>query len=374
MPRACRQPQHRSGGKQTQSATGKSRRGRDQEYAESSHDLSAAHESSSAEAKMPPLGMWDFDQCDPRRCSGKKLSRLGLIRNLKVGTRFAGIVVTPSGKIPVSPADHEILLTGGAAVVEASWARLQELPMSRLTGRADRLLPYLIATNPVNYGRPWRLNCVEALAACFCIAGGEHGFEWAEKLLDNFSWGHAFFEVNGALLEKYRECGDAEDVKRVQEEWLEGLDKEYKDRREGKEEAWETGNMNRGQNANAGMLPPSDSEEEDESEEEEEVEYDHWGNVKLGNTAPEDDEDSEELEFDDEPDAEDDYETLKQAKNAREWENPNRKRQEESDDEEDDSEEEDSEDESDGEYDDDVVDAVPVDKVTEGVRRTLTIA
>lgn len=36
----------------------------------------------------------DFNHCDPKRCSGKKLSRLGYLREIKIGQRFRGIVLT----------------------------------------------------------------------------------------------------------------------------------------------------------------------------------------------------------------------------------------------------------------------------------------
>jgi len=41
-----------------------------------------------------PVAMWDFDHCDPKRCSGKKLERHGLIKSMRIGQKFRGIVLT----------------------------------------------------------------------------------------------------------------------------------------------------------------------------------------------------------------------------------------------------------------------------------------
>lgn len=99
--------------------------------------------------------------------------------------------LSPKGKKPIAPCDDEVVMMSGLAVVKASWARLDEIPWGRIKGPHERLrefsdapqqltpVPFLIATNPVNYGKPWRLNCVEALAAGFYITGHP---EWAEAL------------------------------------------------------------------------------------------------------------------------------------------------------------------------------------------------
>ncbi|GLI78023.1 ribosome bioproteinsis protein tsr3 [Penicillium ochrochloron] len=212
---------------------------------------------------------WDMGHCDPKRCSGKRLMKLGLMRELHIGQRFPGVIVSPNAKKVVSPADRELMEQHGAAVVECSWVRVKEVPWSRIGGKCERLLPYLIAANTVNYGKPWRLNCVEALAACFYICGHP---EWAQEVLKNFRYGEAFLEINSELLDRYAACQTEEDVKRTEEEWLAKIEQEYEDSRvEGADDIWTVGNTNR-QPANRESGDEEDDDEDESGEEGSEAE------------------------------------------------------------------------------------------------------
>ena len=68
------------------------------------------------------LFMWYFDQCDPKKCSGMALKRLGMLKTLPIKAKFNGIVLTPATDIMISRSDASILTEHGVSVIDCSWA------------------------------------------------------------------------------------------------------------------------------------------------------------------------------------------------------------------------------------------------------------
>lgn len=175
--------------------------------------------------------MWDFNQCDPKKCSGRKLARMNLIKCLKVKQRFGGIVLSPTGNRCVSPEDKDIVQKHGIAVVDCSWARIEETPIAALKATNARLLPFLVAANPINYGRPCQLSCVEAIAATMYIVGYK---EAAKFYLNKFSWGHSFITLNKELLDLYASCKDGQSVVEAQNNYIKSEQTKQENRKNGK--------------------------------------------------------------------------------------------------------------------------------------------
>ncbi|KAI4280913.1 MAG: hypothetical protein L6R38_004072 [Xanthoria sp. 2 TBL-2021] len=231
-------------------------------------------------SQRPPFkaACWDLEHCDPKRCSGKRLMHFGMMRELSVGQKFQGVVISPNAKTLISPLDAPLLETYGAAVVECSWVRISEVPWSKIGGKHERILPYLVAANPTNYGRPWRLNCAEALAATFFILGHE---DWSEHVLQHFSYGRPFLEINAQVLKRYAACKDEKEVKECEKRWLEKIEREYKNNRDGagvEGDVWEGGNMNRREVLDS---DDEDSDDDDGSENDKDKKAEGEGGVSV---------------------------------------------------------------------------------------------
>jgi len=155
---------------------------------------------------------------DPDKCSARRLAQFD-DAELHRSTRATppGIVLNPFADRALSPADREG--TGSRrerlVALDCSWETAEREAFD-LEG-VHRSLPFLVAGNPVNYGTAFQLNTVEAFAGALCILGER---EQAESILDRFSWGHTFLELNDEPLRRYADCADSTDVLAVQDDYL----------------------------------------------------------------------------------------------------------------------------------------------------------
>ena len=71
----------------------------DSEEEEDSEDEDESEDSKEEEKDCAPfpVAMWDMSHCDPKRCSGKKMARHGLIKELKLGQKWPGVCLSPKG-------------------------------------------------------------------------------------------------------------------------------------------------------------------------------------------------------------------------------------------------------------------------------------
>ena len=161
------------------------------------------------------LLIYTADQCDPKRCTGRKLSRFRLARTTQRYQQLRGhLVLSPFSEKALSPADRSEVGRGLAAL-DCSWAHAEEV-FGRMRLK-ERALPFLVAANSVNFGKPFKLSTVEAFAAALVILG-ERG--QAEEILAKFSWGHVFLELNREPLAEYATAKDSREVVAIQAEYL----------------------------------------------------------------------------------------------------------------------------------------------------------
>jgi pre-rRNA-processing protein TSR3 len=159
---------------------------------------------------MIPLYSYRDNSCDPRKCTVKKLEKAGF---LKIFSRITQIprntlLLDPTAEQALSPADRFVR---SITVLDCSWEVLDTGAVR--SWRIRRALPFLMAANPVNFGKPCKLSSVEALAAALFIVGEK---ERAAELLSKVNWGIRFLEVNEEPLSLYAGAKDSTEVVKFQ--------------------------------------------------------------------------------------------------------------------------------------------------------------
>ena len=159
-------------------------------------------------------------QCDPKKCTARRLERMGLLAFVpRIASLPAGSVLLPpeAGRAR-SRADASPAQRHGLSVLDLSWNVTQKVggfPAAPKT--VGRALPFLVAANPVNYGKPFLLSSAEAFAAALTILGEE---AHARDVLAKFAWGEQFLTLNREPLEAYAKAADSAGVVAAQAEFI----------------------------------------------------------------------------------------------------------------------------------------------------------
>jgi pre-rRNA-processing protein TSR3 len=168
---------------------------------------------------MIPLIAYRDNTCAPKKCTVVRLAKAGLIRVVDRPGKVprSSLILDPTAEQALSPADapQRSGPIRSITALDCSWEVLDAGVFA--AWRHHRALPYLVAANPTNYGRPLRLSSVEALAAALYILGEP---DQASAVLDAFRWGPHFLVLNREPLDEYAAAPDSAGVVEAQARYL----------------------------------------------------------------------------------------------------------------------------------------------------------
>ncbi len=159
-----------------------------------------------------PLYVLYLSQDDPKKCTAKKLERFGLVKLSTKNYPRKSIVLDPNSDKILAYDDTETALLHGITAVDGTWEKIESI-FYGLKGEFRRL-PFLVPGNPTNFGHPGKLSTAEAFSAALFILGFE---DQALEIMQKFSWGHTFIEMNIELLKAYQKKG-RDEIRRIEGE------------------------------------------------------------------------------------------------------------------------------------------------------------
>ena len=169
--------------------------------------------------KSIKLYVYHANEDDPKKCSAKKLHRFNhaiLKYSLQKIPKHC-ILLNPYAKKSISPEDRKICEQHGLLAIDCSWNNADQAFSEALKNHHSRSLPFMIAVNPVNYGKVLQLSTIEAFAAALYIIGHQ---QQSEEILQIYKWGPHFIELNKEPLTGYSQAKNSAEIIKIMEQYI----------------------------------------------------------------------------------------------------------------------------------------------------------
>jgi pre-rRNA-processing protein TSR3 len=167
-----------------------------------------------------PLLVYHANEDDPKKCSAKKLHKFGYVHLESSMNKLPrkALLLNPFAEKSLSKEDMPVAMQTGLLAVDCSWKNAENAFSVLEKTQVSRALPFVVAANPVNYGKPFKLTTLEAFAAALYILGE---IDHAQELLRLYKWGPHFVELNREPLEEYRQAENSTEIIRIMKTYIE---------------------------------------------------------------------------------------------------------------------------------------------------------
>ena len=165
------------------------------------------------------LIVYHTDEDDPKKCSAKKLHRFGFVKlekNMRKIPKNA-VLLNPFAEKSLSREDLPFAKETGVLAVDCSWKHAEAVFQNLEKMHISRALPFVVAANPVNYGKPFKLTTLEAFAATLYIFDK---IDHSREILNIYKWGPHFLELNKQPLEDYRKAENSTEIIQIMKHYI----------------------------------------------------------------------------------------------------------------------------------------------------------
>ena len=165
------------------------------------------------------LYVYHTGEDDPRKCTARKLARFGFVKLEKNIRRLPRnlILLNPLAEKSLSREDLKIAERNGLLALDCSWKTVDTSFEYLDRINYSRALPFLLAANPVNYGKPFKLTTLVAFAASLYILGEQ---DYAMDLLNLYKWAPNFLVLNEKPLNEYKSAKNSSEVVEIMKHYL----------------------------------------------------------------------------------------------------------------------------------------------------------